>query len=162
MTNVKSMDTPRETLRKSILNAFTNTLMKLQSQHTTLSDMYVRVQEDDEPQFVIYDDADNVLLSLPLDGWNEWKISEGVDDNMTPFVTLLEETVNIPEIYGLFDSFDYDAPFSLLLVDENMDIIAEILTIDHENIVLGDDFWEKMDKELDEFYERLMSDVPRK
>ncbi len=162
MTNVKSMDTPRETLRKSILNAFTNTLMKLQSQHTTLSDMYVRVQEDDEPQFVIYDDADNVLLSLPLDGWNEWKISEGVDDNMTPFVALLEETVNIPEIYGLFDSFDYDAPFSLLLVDENMDIIAEILTIDHENIVLGDDFWEKMDKELDEFYERLMSDVPRK
>lgn len=162
MTNVKSMDTPRETLRKSILNAFTNTLMKLQSQHTTLSDMYVRVQEDDEPQFVIYDDTDNVLLSLPLDGWNEWKISEGVDDNMTPFVALLEETVNIPEIYGLFDSFDYDAPFSLLLVDENMDIIAEILTIDHENIVLGDDFWEKMDKELDEFYERLMSDVPRK
>lgn len=162
MTNVKSMDTPRETLRKSILNAFTNTLMKLQSQHTTLSDMYVRVQEDDEPQFVIYDDADNVLLSLPLDGWNEWKISEGVDDNITPFVALLEETVNIPEIYGLFDSFDYDAPFSLLLVDENMDIIAEILTIDHENIVLGDDFWEKMDKELDEFYERLMSDVPRK
>lgn len=156
------MDTPRETLRKSILNAFTNTLMKLQSQHITLSDMYVRVQEDDEPQFVIYDDADNVLLSLPLDGWNEWKISEGVDDNMTPFVALLEETVNIPEIYGLFDSFDYDAPFSLLLVDENMDIIAEILTIDHENIVLGDDFWEKMDKELDEFYERLMSDVPRK
>lgn len=162
MTNVKSMDTPRETLRKSILNAFTNTLMKLQSQHTTLSDMYVRVQEDDEPQFVIYDDADNVLLSLPLDGWNEWKISEGVDDNMTPFVALLEETVNIPEIYGLFDSFDYDAPFSLLLVDENMDTIAEILTIDHENIVLGDDFWEKMDRELDEFYERLMSDVPRK
>ena len=156
------MDTPRETLRKSILNAFTNTLKKLQSQHITLSDMYIRVQEDDGPQFVIYDDTDNVLLSVPLDGWNEWKISEGIDDSMTPFVSLLEETVNIPEIYGLFDSFDYDTPFSLLFVDENMDTIAEILTIDHENIVLGDDFWEKMDRELDEFYERLMSDVPRK
>ncbi len=156
------MDTPRETLRKSIMNAFTSTLMNLQSQQVTLSDMYVRVQEDDEPQFVIYDDADNVLLSTPLDGWKEWKTAEGADDRMKSFASLLEETVNIPEIYGLFDSFDYDAPFSLLLVDENMDVIAEILTIDHENILLGDDFWEKMDKELDEFYEKLMSDVRRK
>lgn len=156
------MDTPRETLRKSIMNAFTSTLMNLQSQQVTLSDMYVRVQEDDEPQFVIYDDADNVLLSTPLDGWKEWKPAEGADDRMKSFASLLEETVNIPEIYGLFDSFDYDAPFSLLLVDENMDVIAEIFTIDHENILLGDDFWEKMDKELDEFYEKLMSDVRRK
>ena len=156
------MDTPREILRKSIQDAFTNTLMKLQSQHITLSDMYVRVQEDDEPQFVIYDDTENVLLTVPLDGWMEWRMSEGSKAGMNTFAALLEETVNIPEIYGLFDGFDYDTPFSLLLVDENMDIVSEILTIDHENILLGDDFWEKMDKELDEFYEKLMSDVSRK
>ena len=99
---------------------------------------------------------------MPLDGWTEWRMSEGSKAGMNTFAALLEETVNIPEIYGLFDGFDYDTPFSLLLVDENMDIVSEILTIDHENILLGDDFWEKMDKELDEFYEKLMSDVSRK
>jgi hypothetical protein len=46
-----------------------------------------------------------------------------------------------------------------LLVDEEMNIQAELLTIDQENIMIGDEFWEKMDRELDEFYEKLMSDI---
>jgi len=46
-----------------------------------------------------------------------------------------------------------------LLVDDQMNVLAELLNIDKENILLGDDFWQKMDRELDEFYEKLMSDI---
>ena len=155
------MDTPCETLRHSIQDAFVRALMKVRSLNLLLNDMYVRVADDDEASLIIYDDADTVLLTAPLDGWDEWKASVESDICLT-FVNLLTETVNAPELYELFDDFDYDSPFSLMLVDENMELIAELLVIDHENIVLGDDFWEKMDKELDEFYENLMSDVRRK
>lgn len=152
------MDTPQETLRHNIQDAFVKALMKVRSLNLSLNDMYVRVSDDDEASLIIYDDADAVLLTAPLDSWNDWK-STLADDVSQALVALLTEAVNAPEVYELFDDFDYDSPFSLLLVDENMELIAELLTIDHENIVLGDDFWDKMDKELDEFYEKLMSDI---
>ncbi len=152
------MDTSQETLRHSIQDAFVKALMKVRSLNLSLNDMYVRVSDDDEASLIIYDDADAVLLTAPLDGWVDWK-STVAGDISQALVALLTEAVNAPELYELFDDFDYDSPFSLMLVDENMELIAELLTIDHENIVLGDDFWDKMDKELDEFYEKLMSDI---
>lgn len=154
------MDTPYETLRHDINDAFVKALMKVRSLNLALNDMYVRVSDDDEATLVIYDDADTILLTAPLSGWADWK-STVSGDVCQALVTLLTETVNAPELFELFDEFDYDSPFSLMLVDENMELISELLTIDRENIVLGDDFWDKMDKELDEFYEKLMSDVRR-
>ena len=46
-----------------------------------------------------------------------------------------------------------------MLVDNEMEPVADLVTLDDENIYLHDDFWEKMDKELDDFFEQLMSDT---
>ncbi len=156
------MDTPQATLRHSVQDAFIKVLMKVAARNIVLSDMYVRISEDDEPSLIIYDDADSVLLTAPLNCWSEWREAFDEPEYLPELITLLTETVNAPELYELFDNFEYDAPFSLLLVDEKMEIVSELLTIDHENIVLGDSFWEQMDKELDEFFEKLMSDTRSK
>lgn len=157
-----SMETSQKILSRQLHDAFVTTLMKVRSHGLLLSDMYVKLADSEDALLVIYDDADNVLTETQLSAWDEWK-SELSDDNVqASFIGLLTDTVNTPELSDLFAEMEYNGPFSLLLVDDEINVISEILTIDKENILLGDEFWEKMDKELDEFYEKLMSDIKYK
>ena len=45
------------------------------------------------------------------------------------------------------------------MFDDNFEQICELVTYDKDMIYLEDDFLDKIDKELDEFFEKLMSDV---
>ena len=131
--------------------------MKVRTLDMRLSDMYVRLDNSDNTSLVIYDDNDNVMYTQLLEGWNEWQAN--AEDAESEFITLLNEVVNNEELFNIFNETEYNGPFSLLYVDEEMNVLAELLTIDKENIMIGDEFWEKMDRELDEFYEKLMSDI---
>ena len=149
-------------IKQSLHDAFVNASMKVNSQELILSDMYVQLKEDNNHTIVIYDDCDNVLIENELSNLGEWR--EGISDNdvVTRFAMLLQEVVEAPQLFDLFNNIDYNGPFSLLYVDENMDVIEELLNIDKDNIRLDDDFWSKMDRELDEFYEKLMSNIQYK
>lgn len=150
--------TTQEILKQTLHDAFVTALMKVQSLNITLSDMYVQlIEEDDNVYVVIYDDNDSEILKSRVE-----KDADQEDNtlNNTAFVTtLLTDVVFGTDLIDLFNEIDYNGPFSLLYVDGNMEVLSEILTIDKENIVIGDEFWEKMDKELDEFFENLMSDI---
>ena len=151
------MKTSQEILSSSLHNAFVSALMKVRTLDMRLSDMYVRLDNSDNTSLVIYDDNDNVMYTQLLEGWNEWQAN--AEDAESEFITLLNEVVNNEELFNIFNETEYNGPFSLLYVDEEMNVLAELLTIDKENIMIGDEFWEKMDRELDEFYEKLMSDI---
>lgn len=153
------METSQEILSRQLHDAFVTTLMKVRSQNMLLSDMYVLLTEGDESRLAIYDDLDNLLTETTLTAWDDWKAELTDDETLAPFIELITATVNADELSSIFADMEYNGPFSLLLVDSQMNVISELLTIDKENILLGDEFWEKMDKELDEFYEKLMSDI---
>lgn len=153
------MKTSQKILSQSLHDAFVNVLMKVRSLDMRLSDMYVCVKDGEEASFVVYDDADNELYSTLLTAWSEWRADVDAANVESELTALLKAVVEEESIFTLFNEMEYNGPFSLLLVDEEMNIQAELLTIDHENIMIGDEFWEKMDRELDEFYEKLMSDI---
>ena len=153
------METSQEILSRQLHDAFVTTLMKVRSQNMLLSDMYVLLSEGDESRLAIYDDLDNLLTETTLTAWDDWKAELTDDETLAPFIELITAIVNADELSSIFADMEYNGPFSLLLVDSQMNVISELLTIDKENILLGDEFWEKMDKELDEFYEKLMSDI---
>ena len=153
------METSQEILSRQLHDAFVTTLMKVRSQNMLLSDMYVLLTEGDESRLAIYDDFDNILTETTLTAWDDWKAELTDDETLAPFIELITAIVNADELSSIFADMEYNGPFSLLLVDSQMNVISELLTIDKENILLGDEFWEKMDKELDEFYEKLMSDI---
>ena len=67
--------------------------------------------------------------------------------------------LNHEDVNHALHSLDIIPPFSVVLVDNEMEPVADLITLDDENIYLHDDFWEKMDKELDDFFEQLMSDT---
>ena len=151
------MKTSQEILSSSLHDAFVSTLMKVRTLNLQLSDMYVRLDNGDNTSLVIYDDNDNVMYTQQLEAWNEWQAN--TENAESEFITLLNEVVNSDELFNIFNETEYTGPFSLLYVDKEMNVLAELLTIDKENIMISDEFWEKMDRELDEFYEKLMSDI---
>ena len=151
------MKTSQEILSSSLHDAFVSTLMKVRTLNLQLSDMYVRLDNGDNTSLVIYDDNDNVMYTQQLEAWNEWQAN--TENAESEFITLLNEVVNSDELFNIFNETEYNGPFSLLYVDKEMNVLAELLTIDKENIMISDEFWEKMDRELDEFYEKPMSDI---
>lgn len=153
------MDTSRDKLGNLIHDTYVATLMKVRSLNMLLSDMYVSLSEGGEPAMVIYDDSDNVLHTSSVTMWDEWLAEVGEEGALREFVEVMRSKLHEQELYELFQEMEYNGPFSLLLVDEQMNVIEELLTIDKENIMIGDDFWKKMDRELDEFFDKLMSDT---
>lgn len=155
----KYMDTSRDKLGSLIHDTFVASLMKVRTLNMLLSDMYVCMSESDEATLVIYDDSDNVLHSEVIPQWDEFLAERGEEEARREFVELIKEALVEEDLNELFNEMEYNGPFSLLLVDEEMNLIEELLTVDHENIMISDEFWEKMDRELDEFFDRLMSDT---
>lgn len=156
------MKTSQDILGQSLHDTFVSVLMKVRSLNMQLSDMYVRLDNKNEASLIIYDDNDNILYTTQLNEWDEWSANVTAEEAEEQFIALLSEVVNGDTLFELFNETEYNGPFSLLYVDEQMNVLAELLTIDKENIMIGDEFWEKMDRELDEFYEKLMSDIRTK
>ena len=153
------MKTSQDILGQSLHDTFVSVLMKVRSLNMQLSDMYVRLDNKNEASLIIYDDNDNILYTAQLNEWEEWSANVTAEEAEEQFIALLSDIVNGDTLFELFNETEYNGPFSLLYVDEQMNVLAELLTIDKENIMIGDEFWEKMDRELDEFYEKLMSDI---
>ncbi len=156
------MGITQESLYVLLKEAFVKSLMKAQSLNLSMNDMFIQVNEGDCTSLDIYDDTDNKLYSMPLTMWDEYKEDNNDNDVLLNFALTLGETISTTDLADLFNELEYNTPFSIVMVDQQMETIADIYTLDDNNIVIGDDFWEKMDKELDDFFEKLMSDTSRK
>lgn len=50
-------------------------------------------------------------------------------------------------------------PFSVILVNDEFEQKEELYRLDDQNVVLEDEFLQNIDKELNEFLEKLLADV---
>ena len=72
---------------------------------------------------------------------------------------MLRQALDSPEVSAAFGSLDTVAPVSVIWVTEDKETLCELKTFDNEMVFLEDDFLKKMGQELDEFFEKLMSDI---
>ena len=151
------MEATKERLYNDISSVFANAIETVRTKDDcTLTDMYVCVKYDDL-LVVIYDDSENILLQETIDGWDDLK--ENSENFEEAVIDSLKYVLNTDSIKQKFESLDFFGPFSVILVDDNFEQICELVTYDKDMIYLEDDFLDKIDKELDEFFEKLMSDV---
>ena len=137
------MEATKERLYNDISSVFTNAIETVRTKDDcTLTDMYVCVKYDDL-LVVIYDDSENILLQETIDGWDDLK--ENSENFEEAVIDSLKYVLNTDSIKQKFESLDFVGPFSVIY--------------DKDMIYLEDDFLDKIDKELDEFFEKLMSDV---
>ncbi|BCI62350.1 MULTISPECIES: hypothetical protein [Bacteroidales] len=151
------MEADKKELYDDIIEAFISAIKKANADNSySLSDMYVCFKYDDL-SLSIYDDMERLLLQTTIDAWEPLK-SESVDFNEV-VISTLKDVLNSDIMKKEFDTVNFVGPFSVILIDEEYEQICELITIDKDNIFLEDDFFSKIDKELDDFFEKLMSDV---
>ena len=140
------METSELTLFSAMCESFCTAVEKARAEAMSLTDMSV------------FDDTENILVQSVIDGLDEWRDSSGERSDAV-IIAFLRKVLSHEDVNLALHSLDIIPPFSVVLVDNEMEPVADLITLDDENIYLHDDFWEKMDKELDDFFEQLMSDT---
>ena len=152
------MDASEEKLFSTLCDTLCAAVEKARAEALSLTDMYVQVKYD-EQLFTVFDDADGVLAQATVEELDEWRSAHDSEEPHVALIAFLREVLNHDEVNKALHSLDFISPFSVVLVDANMEPVADLITLDDENIYLHDDFWEKMDKELDDFFDQLMADT---
>lgn len=109
--------------------------------------------KSDSGELIIFDDDDRELARTII---NEW-----VDYNEDNFYTAIErilktELTSLKE-KGTLDKLCIMKPYSLVLVDDEKETVAELLLVDDDDtLLLGDDLLKGLDEELDAFLKGLL------
>lgn len=132
--------------------------LKTRDSSAAIVDLYIQPNPD-SGDVTIFDDEDAVLAKVQVPEWEEQ--AEGIDTEsvLSACGELLRALMIKLQEEGLFETINILKPFSILMVDEEMEVLSELLTIDEEALMLNDDFLKHMDEELDVFYKQLMSDL---
>lgn len=150
----------RDTLYHILDRAFRKALEQLKTRESSAAivDLYL-LPNPDAGDFTILDDDDHVLVRVPVTVWEEQYETADTEETLQECESILKEIVHAVKEEGGFDNLNIMKPFSVLMVDEEMETVAEILLIDDEQMLIDDDFLEHMDRELDGFFKHLMSDI---
>lgn len=150
------MDTERHT--DIVRNLFIQAINRLEEENTgnPLSDVFIQVDQQNG-EVSIFDDTENLLGKEIVFDWmlpdmQEEKFNTKVAEELKNVVGQLNEK-------GTFDKIYIVKPFSVSYVNEDFGVIQELLFLDDEMLKLDDELLKGMDKELDDFLEKLLSDV---
>ncbi len=150
----------REPLLQTLEYAIRKSLEKLRTRESSAAIVDLYIQPNPESGDVtILDDEDNILTKVPVPEWEEQADTVDSEKILAESADLLRALVKKMQEEGLFDTVNILKPFSVLMVDEEMEVLSELLTIDEEQLMLNDEFLKHMDEELDGFYKQLMSDL---
>lgn len=150
----------KEPLAQTLEHAVRKSLDKLKVRESSAAIVDLYIQPNPETGDVtLMDDEDNILIKESVPAWEDALENIDTEKTLTECETLLRAIFKTVQDEGLLEKLNLLKPFSVLMVDEEMEVISEILTIDDEALLLNDAFLKHMDEELDGFYKQLMADL---
>lgn len=121
-----------------------------------ISDLYIQVdQESGELQ--IFDDEENLIEKVVIFDW----VNNTEDEDLfnKQVVVSLKAVLTSLASKEIFDSPRFIKPLSVSFTDEDFVVIDELLFLDDEMIRLDDPLLKDLDADLDDFLDKLLSDV---
>lgn len=122
-----------------------------QEEPNVITDIHVQVSQD-TGDIMAFDDDGKEITRCVVDEWiNNQEDSETFYKNVedTTRSLLQEKEWNMGII----------KPYSFILENENGEHIAELFVVDDsETVILGSSFIENMEKDLDDFFDKLMKE----
>jgi hypothetical protein len=149
-----------DALQHLLDHAIRRALDKLQhsADSAAIVDLYL-FPNPEAGEFTVLDDEDHILEKIPVDVWQEQFDTMDTEAELKNCEVLLKEIVNRIQEEALLDRLNIMKPFSVLMVDEEMEVLSELLLLDDEQCLIDDNFLKYMDEELDDFFKKLMSDI---
>ncbi|HET9571883.1 MAG TPA: hypothetical protein VFP20_10800 [Bacteroidales bacterium] len=150
----------KEALYHLLDRAFRKSLVQLEvsESQAAIVDLYL-LPNPEAGEFSVFDDEDHELIKVPVEVWQENYETLDNEVELKECEAMLTEIANKIKDEGLFDRINILKPFSVLMVDEEMETLAELLLLDDEQYLIDDHFLKHMDEELDAFFEKLMADI---
>jgi hypothetical protein len=150
----------KEALYHLLDRAFRKALehLEVSESQAAIVDLYL-LPNPEAGEFSVFDDEDHELIKVPVDIWQENYETLDNEAELKECEAILVEIANKVKDEGIFERINILKPFSVLMVDEDMETLAELLLIDDEQYLVDDHFLKNMDEELDAFFEKLMADI---
>lgn len=116
------------------------------------SDLYF-CADAESGELVVTDDDDRELARGVVSAWRN-------ADADGDFLALVER--DLREVIGrqreALEAVNFLHPYSLVLVDENHETLAELYIVDDDTMLLDGELMAGLDEELDAFFKQLMED----
>jgi len=117
---------------------------ELKDNNNSLSDLYLYHDSEDN-SLVIYDDTDFILNRIQIP-----------EDQIFNLAFFLRQVLQKAGKERLFDKEYIVRPFSASLVDKDFVVIEELFFLDDDTIKLNNAIWKNIEKDLDDFIEKLL------
>lgn len=138
-------------------NLIRESLSLLQTQFASemLTDLYWQVNLS-SGEFVVLNDNQQVLVRASVKEW----VSDDVEKSLSikEIEQILRDIVQKLEAENFLENINVQMPFSILMVDEDMENLCELFFVDEESVPLDNNIIRHIDEELDAFFKELMAD----
>ncbi len=118
---------------------------------TLLTDIHLRANQE-TGELVAFDDDDNEITRSVVEQW-----IGNTDDDFYPAITTTIRKC-IEKSKATVESMSIIKPYAFVLEDEDKENIAELYVVDDDTVIIDPDMMQGLDKELDDFLEKLLKE----
>lgn len=116
-----------------------------------LTDIHLRVSQD-TGELMSFDDDDNEITRCVVEQWIDNK-----DDNFYQEIAATLRTT-LHKQRDKIEKMSLLKPFSFVLEDDDKETIEELYLVDDDTAILHEDLMVGLDKDLDDFLDKLLKD----
>ena len=131
---------------RKIAEKFPNT-----EEATQMTDIHIRVAQE-SGEMMAFDDEERELDRCVIEQW----IDNKDDDFYEQVTSVLRKCLDKQK--RLIGQMSVLKPFSFVLEDDDKESIAELHVVDDDIVIIDPDLMEGLDKDLDDFLEKLLAD----
>lgn len=118
---------------------------------TVITDIHIRASQENG-DLMAFDDDDNEITRCVVEQWIDYK----EDDFYDMAAAILRSRLNA--MADDIDKLCLLKPYSFVLENEDKEHVAELYVADDDINIIGGDLMEGWDKDLDEFFDKLMKE----
>lgn len=152
------MSTNNTKVQSVIESSFANAVSKLAADESgnLISDLYIQVDQE-SGELGLFDDEEHQIEKIVIFDWVN-NAEEEADFNQK-VIAILKNVLTVMAAKESFNNPRFLKPLSVSLTDEDFVVIEELLFLDDETLRLDDPLLKDLDKDLDNFLDKLLSDV---
>lgn len=149
---------PQETLQQVFEHAIRQAVgaLKTRLAGEAVTDLFL-FPNPEAGEFTVYNDEHEQLATVRVEQWT----GDEKDDEaaLKQAEEALRQVISKLVSENIFEGIELQQPFSVLMVDDDMETLAELYFQDDDNVSLDENLLKEVDADLEDFFRKLMSDL---
>lgn len=122
------------------------------SDSSVMTDIHVRVFQD-SGELITFDDSDEEITRGLVEEW----IGNTDDDFYSAIPPIIRKCIERQK--ALVEAMGIMKPFTFVLENDEKEPVEELYIVDDDLVIIDDDMMQDLDKDLDDFLDKLLKDA---